>query len=482
MFQEQSTLEKNQGGICALLNKLRSALDPQAVLTGADIADVYTHDWARDFVGKVIAVVRPRMAQEVSLLCALCDAAGIGIIPQGGHTGLVRGAQQDSRPSIVLSTQRMTEIEEIDADNMTCTVQAGVVLETLQSRLADRDLGFGVSIGSQGSAQIGGLVSTNAGGVHVVRRGMMMAHVLGLEVVLADGRIVSSLSGLHKDNRGPDPLRLAIGGEGTLGIITRACLRVLPRQRQSATAWVGCRSMEDALNLLRHIRRTCFEVLAAFEVMSEDCMPLAKLVNTQYTPPFDARCHVLIAFSSSMDLPLADHLQNSLSKALEQGWAKDAVVAQSETQAARFWLIREGLVEGHVKRGYHVRSDVSVRLGRVPKAAARLETMLMDEFTGWIPQTYGHMGDGNLHFNALPPAGMDEVEARATGRAIEERIFEIVTEMQGSFSAEHGIGRSKAQWFKQTLPDRHELLVKIKASLDPQGIMNPGCLLIEEKT
>ncbi len=467
-------------GVQTVLEAIRAALGLNAVLTGSDISESYTHDWPRDHVGRCLAVVHPATTEEVSQICAMCHEAGIGIVPQGGHTGLVGGAQRDRGDCILLSTRRMNRIDGIDSDNMTCTVQSGVVLEALQTALAEQDLQFGVSIGSQGSAQIGGLISTNAGGVHVLRHGMMGAQVLGLEMVLANGRIVSSITGLHKDNRGPDPLRLAIGAEGTFGIVTRACLRILPHQRHSATAYVGCESMEAAATLLRHVRKGGHEVLAAFEVMSRDCMPLARLANPQLVLPLDAPVHVLIAFSSAMALPLGDILQSLLASALEHDLVQDAVIAQSEAQANRFWAIREGLVEGHAMRGYHVRSDVSTRLGQVPEAADALSTMLATEFPNWIPQIYGHMGDGNLHFNALPPEDMAEEQARALGRSIETRIFEIVTGLDGSFSAEHGVGRTKANWFRETLPARHDLLHQIKVALDPDGLMNPGCLVTEE--
>ena len=461
------------------LDAIRAVLGNNAVLTGTDISETYTHDWPRDRVGRCLAVVQPTTTQEVSQICALCHAAGIGIVPQGGHTGLVGGAQRAPGDCILLSTRRMNRLEDIDSDNMTCTVQSGVVLETLQATLSEKDLQFGVSIGSQGSAQIGGLISTNAGGVRVLRHGMMGAQVLGLEMVLADGRVVSSITGLHKDNRGPDPLRLAIGAEGAFGIVTRACLRILPRQRHSATAYAGCESMEAALTLLRHVRQGAHEVLAAFEVMSQECIPLAHLANPKLVLPLEAPVHVLIAFSSAMDLPLDDVLQSLLASALEQDFAQDAVIAQSAAQADRFWAIREGLVEGHAMRGYHVRSDVSTRLGRVPEAAEALAAMLASEFPGWIPQTYGHMGDGNLHFNALPPEDIPEAKARETGPKIEARIFEIISGLEGSFSAEHGIGRAKLGWFRETLPTRHDLLHQIKAALDPDGLMNPGCLVTD---
>ena len=460
------------------LNELRRIVGEDAVLTQSNISETYTHDWARDEVGRCLAVVRPSTTQEVSEVCILCNDTGVTIIPQGGHTGLVGGAlQQRELGCIVLTTQLMSRIEDIDPDNMTCIVQAGVVLERLQTELDNKNLYFGVSIGSQGSANIGGLISTNAGGVRVLRYGMMEAQVLGLEVVMADGSIQSSMDGLQKDNRGPDPLRLMIGAEGSLGIITRACLRILPRECYSATAWVGCASFEAALDILRLIRKKGYEALAAFEVMSDSCMPFAAMVRDQYRAPLDAPVHILVEFSSAMDLSLDHHLETLLAEALNSDLASDVIIAQSAAHGKLFWAIREGLVEGHAKRGFHVRSDVSVKLSLIPEAASQLETMLAKEFPGWIPQTYGHLGDGNLHFNAIPPDTFSEDEARRIASSIENRIFKIINELSGSFSAEHGIGRKKIGWFQQTLPERHETLAKIKSVLDPNNTLNPGCLI-----
>ncbi len=460
-----------------LLRALEEVLGSAAVLTGGQIPSAHTHDWTLDRVGRCLAVLRPDSTEAVSRICSLCNDAGVGIIPQGGHTGLVGGAQRPTGDCFVLSLGRLNRIEDIDPENMTCTVQAGVILETLQAELAEHRLAFGVSIGSQGTAQIGGLVSTNAGGVRVVRHGMTSAHVLGLEMVLADGRVVSSISGLHKDNRGPDPLRIAIGGEGAFGVVTKACLRLHPQQKHMVSAYVGCDSFGEALELFRRFRAGGFEVLSAFEVMSDACTSLARLIHPDLVPPVTAPVHVLVELTSACDIPLGDIAETLLSGALDQGLASDAVIAQSGAQAARFWAIREGLVEGHSRRGYHVRSDVSVRLGLIPEAVETLEAMLAAEFPGWISQAYGHMGDGNIHFNALPPEGLSEPQARAIGPEIEAHIFGIVRDLDGSFSAEHGVGRTKADWFCHTMPDRYEMLERIKLALDPAGIMNPGCLL-----
>lgn len=477
---EQITSRSTDGVSFAdgLLRRLTDAFGPAAVLTGTDVAGAYVDDWARDRSGACLAVLRPDTVAAVAQMCALCAEAGVGIIPQGGHTGLVGGAQRALADCVVLSTERLRAIRQIDADNMTVTVEAGVVLQRLQAALADHGLEFAVSIGSQGSAQIGGLISTNAGGVQVVRYGMTGAHVQGLEVVLPDGAVVSSISGLHKDNRGPDPLRIAIGGEGAFGIVTAACLRLVPRAAVQATAWVGCDSFDACLSLFRHVRTGAYECLTGFEVMSARCLPLARLIDPDLTPPFEAPVHALIRFSTAAHLPLGDMLEGLLAEALERGIAQDVVVAQSDRQAARFWALREGLVEGHSRRGFHVRSDVSVRLGTVPRLVEALETMLAQEFPGWISQAYGHMGDGNIHFNALPPEGLADTVARQMGKQIDARIFEITGAMAGSFSAEHGIGRSKADWFAQSAdPGRLNMLARIKSALDPDWRMNPGCLL-----
>jgi FAD/FMN-containing dehydrogenase len=463
-----------------VLQQLVDELGPGGILTGSDVAWPYVRDWARDRTGQCVAVLRPDSVAAVSRICAVCADAGIGVIPQGGHTGLVGGAQRLRADCVLVSTERLRTIREIDSDNMTVTVEAGVVLERLQIELAGHGLEFPISIGSQGTAQVGGLISTNAGGVQVVRHGMTGTHVQGLELVLADGRIASSISGLHKDNRGPDPLRLAIGGEGAFGIVTAACLRLIPRHLAQATAYVGCDTFEAALSLFRHVRTGAYECLTGFEVMSAACMPLARLVDPELRPPFEAQVHVLIRLGAAARLPLGEMLETLLADALEKGLARDVVVAQSDRQAAWFWALREGIVEGHSRRGFHVRSDVSVRLGKVPVLVHVLEQMLAQEFPDWIPQAYGHMGDGNIHFNALPPDGLSDEAARETGARIETRIFDVTLSLEGSFSAEHGIGRTKADWFARTAdPGRLHILRGIKSALDPNWLMNPGCLLAQ---
>jgi len=461
-----------------LLLLLAEEFGASTVLTGAEVAGSYLEDWSRERTGRCIAVLRPDSVQAVSRICQLCASAKVGIVPQGGHTGLVGGAQRDVADCVVLSTSRLNSIRGIDPDNLTAIVDAGVVLQSLQDALSVNGLEFPVSIGSQGSAQIGGLISTNAGGLQVVRHGMTGAHVQGLEMVLQDGRIVSTITGLHKDNRGPDPLRIAIGGEGVFGIVTAACLRLTPIHRDSASAYVGCESFDTALALLRHVRDAAYEFLTAFEVMSSDCLPLALLVDPSLLPPLEAPVQVLIRLKAVARLPITEILETALSEALKQGLVLDAVIAQSERQADRFWKLREAIVEGHSKRGYHVRSDVSVRLGYVPKLVAALEAMLETAFPGWTPQAYGHMGDGNIHFNALPPEGMDPLLACDAGARIEAQIFNIALSFGGSFSAEHGIGRTKAEWFSRTAaPQKLDLLRQIKSSFDPDWRMNPGCLL-----
>ena len=459
------------------LNELRRIVGEDAVLTQSNISETYTHDWARDEVGRCLAVVRPSTTQEVSEICILCNGTGVTIIPQGGHTGLVGGAlQQRELGCIVLTTQLMSRIEDIDPDNMTCIVQAGVVLERLQTELDNKNLYFGVSIGSQGSANIGGLISTNAGGVRVLRYGMMEAQVLGRS---SHGRRKHTIfyGWAQKDNRGPDPLRLMIGAEGEIGIITRANLRILPLECYSATAWVGCASFEAALDILRLIRKKGYEALAAFEVMSDSCMPFAAMVRDQYRAPLDAPVHILVEFSSAMDLSLDHHLETLLAEALNSELASDVIIAQSAAHGKLFWAIREGLVEGHAKRGFHVRSDVSVKLSLIPEAASQLETMLAKEFPGWIPQTYGHLGDGNLHFTAIPPDTFSEDEARRIASSIENRIFKIINELSGSFSAEHGIGRKKLDGFSKLYLNVMKLWQRSKSVLDPNNTLNPGCLI-----
>ena len=440
----------------------------------------YYKDWSGDYLGTGLVVIRPATVDDVCKAVRYCAHAGVPMIPQGGNSGLVSGAIDKSGRCVILSLERLNKIRNIDPVNLTATVDAGCILQNLKVAVAEHNCYFPVSLGAEGSAHIGGIVATNAGGTNVVKYGMTRANIMGLEVVLSDGRLWSSLLGLRKDNRGPDLAQIFVGSEGVFGIVTGACLKLSPAPKTIETAYVGCESFKTAMQVLTQLRARCHEFLSGFEIISNRCLPFAKLAKADLRVPIDeaAPVHVLIELSSVGQLPLREILESLLADVLESGLIVDAAIAQNQAQASSFWKIREGLVEGHAINGYHVRSDVSVKLGTIPDLIEQLEVMLAQDFPSWTPQTYGHAGDGNVHFNAIPPKDIDRATQRDVGRIIENAIFKIVGGLGGSFSAEHGIGRTKRDRFQATSdPVQFELLAALKNALDPAGLMNPECLI-----
>ena len=463
-----------------VLQKLVDELGADMLLRPDQNLERYLGDWSGDHHGATLAVLRPSTVEQVCNAITFCAQNGISPVPQGGNTGLVSGALDPSGNSVVLSLERLNAIREINPTNLSATVDSGCVLQTVKDALAEQGCYFPVTLGAQGSAQIGGIVSTNAGGTNVVKYGMTRDNILGLEVVLPDGTLWSSIEGLRKDNRGPDLTQLFIGSEGVFGIVTGVSLKLSPALQSIETAYAGCASFEQAMDLLQVLRTQCHEVLSGFEVISNTCLPLAQLTYPDIRFPISQDCpvHVLIELSSAGKMPLRDLLEVFLAEALEQEKISDAVLAQNQTQALEFWKIRDGLVEGHVINGFHVRSDVSVQIDRIPALTEQLQTMLATKFPAWTPQTYGHAGDGNIHFNALPPKDLDKVTARKIGKQIETEIFEVADNLGGSFSAEHGIGRTKRDRFAATAdPVKLDLLRQLKQTLDPAGLLNPGSLL-----
>ncbi|RWE75530.1 MAG: FAD-binding oxidoreductase [Mesorhizobium sp.] len=444
----------------------------------------YLGDWAGDYRGEALAVLRPGSVGEVQALMRLCNELGLGIVPQGGNTGLVSGAI-DSKGGglVVLSLERLNAIRQIDRDNFTLQADAGCVLQTIKDACEAQDCLFPLALGAQGSCQIGGNAATNAGGVNVLRYGMARDLILGLEVVLADGEPWNGFSGLRKNNSGYDLKQLFIGSEGTLGIITGVEVKLFPKPARTETAYLGLASFEAAVALFNQARRDCSDLISAFEIIGAECIELAKLIDPAMRAPVAAPVHVLIELSSSAAIDLNSLLAGLLGDAMENGLVIDAVLAASTTQARSFWAIREGLVEGQAKRGYHVRTDLSVRISDIPSLIERARRFVANDHPGWIPLAYGHAGDGNIHFNVLPPLELAENEARAWGAEVIAGLYEIAIGLGGSISAEHGIGRSRRKEFWAGLSPAHRRMVAaLKSALDPKGLMNPGCLLPATET
>ncbi|MET3521095.1 FAD-binding oxidoreductase [Mesorhizobium abyssinicae] len=467
-----------------ILSAMEGAVGPSGVaISGSDMAK-YLGDWSGDHRGGALAVLKPASAAEVQAVVRLCGALGLGIIPQGGNTGLVAGAIDiEARGAVVISLERLNRIRLVDADNFVLQADAGCVLQAIKDASEAHDCLFPLALGAQGSCQIGGNAASNAGGVNVLRYGMARDLILGLEVVLPDGELWDGFSGLRKDNRGYDLKQLFIGSEGTLGIITGVELKLFPRPARIETAYLGLASFEAAVALFRQARRATADLISAFEIIGQECIDLARLVDADLLSPVEAPVHVLMELSASAAVDLRALLVDFLAGAMESGLVAEALLADSDGHAKAFWAIREGLVEGQAKRGYHVRTDLSVRISDVPALVDQARRFVAVEHPGWLPQAYGHAGDGNIHFNVLPPEGLAVGEARSRGADITAGLYRIANSLGGSISAEHGIGRSRHRAFWAGLAPAHRRLVTaLKQALDPDGLMNPGCLLPPTET
>lgn len=460
--------------------KLVDALGKDLVLLG-DEAERYCRDWHGDVTTGAIAVLRPRSTEDVSEAVRACAELGIAIVPQGGNTGLVLGATPDAPESqVVLSLDRMSAIRRIDVDDFSAVVEAGAILSEFKDKVEEVGMFFPLALGAQGSCRIGGNVSTNAGGINVLRYGMMRELVLGLEVVLPDGSVFDGLSSLRKDNRGIDLKQLFIGAEGTLGIITAVAVKLMPMPDQVATALLGLNTLDDVIALYRRARRDCCDLLSAFEFMPPLAFTLAREAMPDLAMPMsgDYPAYALLEISGSGLVDVSDLMERFLERVMGDGLAVDGVVATSRTQSRNLWLFREGMNEGQAKRGPHLRTDVSVPLSRLADFVRDAERAVYDALPEWVCVSYGHVGDGNVHLNVLPPGGLPRSEIDARIYRAKKIINEVLDSYQGSISAEHGIGRLKKSDFDTRLSEvRRKLLTAVKTAIDPDLLMNPGCQL-----
>lgn len=465
-----------------LLLALRDALGEAGLITDVERMQSYLSDWRNAYRGQAAAVLRPGTTEEVAAAVRLCAQAGVALVPQGGNTGLCGGSIPDaSGAQMVLSLTRLKRIREVDVANATITVEAGVILQQLQDAAAEVGRLFPLSLGAEGSCTVGGNLATNAGGTAVLRYGNMRDLALGLEVVLPDGRIWDGLRGLRKDNTGYDLKQLFIGSEGTLDIITAAVLKLFPALRSLTTAWVALPSPQAAVALLGQMRGLCGDRLTGFELMSRQSLEFILRHVAGASDPF-AEGHpwyVLIELSDTQpDAALNDLLEQGLGEAFEQALVLDAVVAGSQAQVEALWALREGISEAQNHEGPSLKHDISVPVSRIPDFIARTDRALQQAFPGVRVVAYGHVGDGNLHYNISKPPGSDDAPFKAQAEAIMRVIYDSTLEDDGSISAEHGLGQSKraaAQHYKAPL--ELELMRSIKQALDPAGLMNPGKLL-----
>lgn len=481
MTADSTTLENEfTSGDEAAASALIEQLGPDLVLVGSAL-ERYCRDWHGDVTTGAVAVVRPRNTEEVSQAVRAIGALGLTVVPQGGNTGLVLGATPD-RPGnqVVISLERMAAIRRIDGDDFSAVVEAGVILSEFKDRVEEAGLYFPLALGAQGSCRIGGNVSTNAGGINVLRYGMTRELVLGLEVVLPDGSIFDGLSTLRKDNRGIDLKQMFIGAEGTLGIVTAVSFKLMPPAEKVATALLGLGALSDAITLYRRARRDCCDLMSAFEFMPPMAFTLAQeaIPDLQLPMPGDYPAYVLLEISGSGLVDIDDLMHRFLEGVMEDGLVLDGVIAASRNQARNLWLFREGMNEGQAKRGAHLRTDVSVPLSRLPAFVEKAEAAISAQLPDCLCVSYGHVGDGNVHLNVLPPSGLTREEVAERIYAAKAVVNEVLDGFEGSISAEHGIGRLKKADFLARVPATQlQLLTAIKQAVDPAGIMNPGCQL-----
>ncbi len=469
-----------------LLDTLRHIIGSAHVLTDGDLS-AWTQDWRKRSSGKALAVLRPASTDEVAQIVKSCAAyltehpdCGLSLVPQGGNTGLVVGSTPDeSGQQILLSLQRMSAVLSVDAANLTMTVQAGCILQNLQQRAEEADLLLPLSMASEGTCTIGGNLACNAGGTQVLRYGNTRDLCLGLEVVTAQGEIWRGLSGLRKDNTGYDLRDLMIGSEGTLGIITAATLKLYPQPAARLTAWTAVPSLQHAIELLTLARRHFDAGLTGFEVMGSFALSLvAKHFSQLHMPAHrDAPYCVLLEISDHVSETHArEQFEGLLEAALEQGLVTDAVVAESLAQVNQLWHIRESIPLAQPLEGLNIKHDISVPISSIAEFVRSTDALLQQAIPGVRMVNFGHLGDGNLHYNVQAPEHMDPARFLAEHeKQVNTLIYDSVTAFKGSISAEHGVGSLKVEQLeKYKSPVAIGMMRAIKRALDPQNLLNPG--------
>ena len=481
----------NQIADSVLIANLRSLLGEANVLTDGDLS-AFEVDWRKRERGKALAVVRPGCTAEVTAIVKACASAGVSMVPQGGNTGMVVGSTPDaSGRQVVISLQRLNRIRQIDGANLTVTVEAGCVLQTLQEACEAQGFLFPLSLASEGSCTIGGNLSTNAGGTQVVRYGNTRELCLGLEVVTPQGAVWDGLLGLRKDNTGYDLRNLYIGAEGTLGIITAATLKMVPMPTAQLTAYAAVPSLEAAVQLLGLAHKHLHAGLTGFEVMGQFALGLVRKHFPQMRVPFAADGD---SATGSLAAPYYVVLENSdheseeharvqfehlLEVATEQGCVVDAVVAENMAQAKALWHIRESIPLAQAQEGLNIKHDISIAVSRIPEFVVETDAALAKAFPGVRLVNYGHLGDGNLHYNVQAPADADaEAFLKTQEKTVNALVYAAVDRYRGSISAEHGIGSLKREKLEEhKSPVALQAMRAIKSALDPENVFNPNRVL-----
>ncbi|MFO1394869.1 MAG: FAD-binding oxidoreductase [Steroidobacteraceae bacterium] len=471
--------------LAAAVERIRRALGPAGVVEDPSAVEPYLVDFRRLYRGNAALVARPASTAEVSEVLAICSEHRVGVVPHGGNTGYCGGATpSDAGDEIVLSLARLNRVRDVDPANRSITVEAGCLLADVQSAASAAGLYFPLALGSEGSCQIGGNLSTNAGGLNAVRYGVARDLALGLEVVLADGRVLDGLTSLRKDNTGYDLRDLFIGAEGTLGVITAASLKLFPAPRSVETAFVAVAGPAAAVDLLGRLRDASGDAVSSFEYLPR----IAVEFTTRHVPgvadplgrPYD--CYVLCELESARaDAGLRDVLERVLTAAIEDGLVLDAALAESIAQREAMWKLRESVPEGQRGEGASIKHDVSVPIASLPVFMHEAADAVAAIAPTARLVAYGHVGDGNLHFNVSEPQGGDRATFLASEPEIHAAVHEVVRRHRGSISAEHGIGRLKRHALAlHEGPVAMDVMLAIKQALDPLGIMNPGKVLVTE--
>ena len=463
----------------SLIDTLRHLVGAPHVLAEGDLS-AYEMDWRKRIQGKALCVVRPGSTEQVAAVVKACAAAGVSIVPQGGNTGLVVGSiPDDSGRQVLLSLQRMNAVRAVDGENLTITVESGCVLQNLQQAAEQAGYLFPLSLGSEGSCTIGGNLSTNAGGTQVVRYGNTRELCLGLEVVTAQGDIMQGLTGLRKDNTGYDLRDLFIGSEGTLGIITAATMKLFPLPAASLTAWAAVPSMRDAVTLLGLAHQHLGAGLTGFEVMGQFALSLVDKHYPQLRVPLFKEtpwCVLLENADSESEEHARTRFEALMETAFEQGCVTDAVVAESLTQARNLWHIRESITLAQAEEGLNIKHDISLPVSAIPAFVEATDAELMREIPGVRLVDFGHLGDGNLHYNVQAPEGGDtRVFLETQEERVNHIVYQNVRRFHGSISAEHGVGSMKVDSLPSYKdPTALALMATLKRALDPHNTLNPG--------
>ncbi|MFT6558242.1 FAD-binding oxidoreductase [Sneathiella sp.] len=465
--------------------QIKEIVGDKGLITDPQDMQGYLSEWRDKYTGKARLVALPKTTDEVSAIVRLCAQTETPIVPQGGNTSLVGGSIPfDSGNEVILSLRRMNTVRDVDVKGGTLTIDAGCILADLQTLADDHGFMFPLRIGSEGSCQIGGNISTNAGGVQVLHYGNTRDQVLGLEVVLPDGEIWDGLTNLRKNNTGYDLKQLFIGGEGTLGIITAAVVKIYPKPKYQQVALVAIPDVEAAINFLGLARQLSGDQVTAIELIPRIAIDLVVKNVPNFSDPMPQKYdwHILVELSSSV----TENLSTLLEEILEQGFEKeivlDAIIPASDAQQQKLWSLREEISGAQKPEGGSIKHDISVPIARIADFIQQADTALQKIIPGFRPVTFGHIGDGNLHYNPLQPEGMDKQAFLDNWETVSRTVHDIAHSMRGSMSAEHGIGRMK----KNDLPlykseVEIDLMHRIKDALDPQNIMNPGKLLPDRK-